>query len=91
MNAVASPTTSPIYDRLLGFLARLDQHHVPYDLASVRRDTIMVQFALPGERWEVEFMTAGDIEVECFRGDGQIADESALDDLWRRLADDAER
>jgi len=88
MSAVASPTTSAVYKNLLGFLGRLDQHHVPYDLASIRPEAIMVQFALPGERWEVEFLAGGDVEVECFRSDGQIADESVLDGLWQRLASD---
>ena len=90
MSAVASPPTSTIYDNLLGFLARLGQHHVPYDLSSVRPEAIMVQFALPGERWEVEFLAGGAVEVERFRSDGQIEDESALDGPWQRLASDAD-
>lgn len=73
---------------LLRFLERLDAHRVPYALASVRPQAIMVQFAVPGERWEVEFMTDGSVEVERFRSDGTIGDESMLQDLWNALARD---
>ena len=90
MSALAPPTTSAVYENLLGFLSRLDDHHVPYSLGSVRPEAIMVQFSLPGERWEVEFLAGGTVEIERFRSDGQIADESALDGLWQRLARDAD-
>ena len=82
---------STIYEQLLTFLERIDHHHVPYGLTSIRAETIMAQFALPGERWEVEFMAGGDVEVECFRSDGQIGDESALDALWQRMASDSDQ
>ncbi len=49
----------------------------------------MAQFALPGERWEVEFLAGGTVEVERFPSDGTIADEAALEEIWSRLDDDA--
>ena len=82
--------TETVYGQLLRFLGRLDEHHVPYTLASVRPEAIMVEFALPGERWEVEFMEGGWVEVERFASDGRIEGESALEELWRLLAEDAE-
>ena len=45
----------------------------------------MIQFALPGERWDVEFLAGGTVEVERCRSDGSIADESVLEELWRSL------
>jgi hypothetical protein len=83
--------TVAVYDNLLQFLDRLDESAVPYHLARVRREAIMVQFALPGERWEVEFLDDGAIEVERFASDGTIRDEVALQDLWAILAADADR
>ena len=86
MSSLATETT---LDTLLRFLGRLDEHHVPYVLATVRPQAIMAQFALPGERWEVEFLADGTVEVERFRSDGTIADEAALEEIWSRLDDDA--
>ncbi len=85
----ATTITSSVYDSLLGFLDRLEGHNVPYTLDRIRPEAIMVQFSLPGERWEVEFLAVGEVEAECFRSDGTIQDESALDGLWQRLANDA--
>ena len=82
--STAIPDT--VFGTLLTFLGRLDDYRVPYALASIRPQAIMVQFALPGERWEVEFMVDGGVEVERFHSDGTIADESAFPDLWRCLA-----
>jgi hypothetical protein len=40
---------------------RLDQY---------RDDAIMVEVAVPGERWEIEFLDDGTVEAEVFRSDG---------------------
>lgn len=42
----------------------------------------MVMVFVPGEHWEVEFMDDGGVEVERFRSDGQISDESSVAELW---------
>lgn len=80
-----------VYATMVGFLDRLDEHRLPYTLAHVRPEALMVRFALPGERWEVEFLADGAVEVERFRSDGAIADGTALDALWERLAADEDR
>ncbi len=51
---------------------------------------ITAQFALPGERWEVEFLADGTDEVERFRSDGTIVGEAAFEELWSRLDGDAD-
>jgi hypothetical protein len=38
----------------------------------------MVVVSVPGERWEVEFMIDGSVEVEVFRSNGTIDEEHAL-------------
>jgi hypothetical protein len=60
-----------------------------YTLAHHREEAMMVIIAVPGERWEVEFMNDGSVEVERFTSNGQIHDESALDELFERYADPA--
>jgi hypothetical protein len=69
------------------FAERLAAAHIHYQLAMVRPGYIMFQIAVPGERWEVEFSSKGEVEVEVFRGNGDILDDSALDDLFERFTD----
>jgi len=48
----------------------------------------MVDIAVPGERWEVEFFEDGHVEVEVFRStsDG-LEGEEALDRLFEKFSD----
>jgi hypothetical protein len=48
----------------------------------------MIQAAAPaGERWEIEVMLDGSVEVEVFRSDGTIFDESKIEDLIDQYSD----
>ncbi|HEY2589810.1 MAG TPA: hypothetical protein VGI81_28965 [Tepidisphaeraceae bacterium] len=73
--------------RLLSFLNELRKGKIHYRLDQHRDDAIMVEVAVPGERWEVEFLDDGSVEAEVFRSDGTIHDSSALDGLLRRHSD----
>lgn len=64
------------------FLMRLDDGRIAYQLASVREGAVMVQIAVPGERWEVEFFPDRPIEVEVFRSDGTIAGPNMIESLF---------
>jgi hypothetical protein len=69
---------------LTEFLDRLDEADIHYSLSSLREAAVMVSVSIPGERWEVEFMSDGEIEVEIFSTDGEIYDESMFDELFER-------
>ena len=43
--------------------------------------------ALPGERWEVEFLNDGSVEIERFISQGEISGEEALNELFSRYSD----
>jgi hypothetical protein len=73
--------------RLLSFLNELRKGKIHYRLDQFRDDAIMVEIAVPGERWEVEFLDDGTVEAELFRSDGTIHGGSALDDLIRKHSD----
>jgi hypothetical protein len=47
----------------------------------------MVSISVPGERWEVEFLDDGSVEVERFVTTGKIQDEDALAELFARFSD----
>jgi hypothetical protein len=74
--------------KLLDFLEKLEEHHIFFRLDQCRREAIMVRIDVPGERWEVEFMSDGSIETEVFRSDGEIASgENSFDRLFRKFSD----
>jgi hypothetical protein len=72
--------------KLTDFLDRLDDADLHYTLTSVREAAVLVGVTLPGERWEVEFMKNGDVEIERFKSDGEILDYSAVKDLFQQAA-----
>ena len=72
---------------LRSFLADLRRARIHFRLRDSRVDAVGVDVAVPGERWEVDFLDDGSVEVEVFRGDGTIADESSLADLIARHGD----
>jgi len=73
--------------RLTTFLKQLEEARIHYTLACHREDAIIVLVTVPGERWEIEFLGDGSIEVERFLSNGEIRGEEALSELWTRYAD----
>jgi hypothetical protein len=71
------------YDRLLDLISRLQDAKIHFTITSVRNDAVMLQVAIPGERWEIELMQSGTFEIEKFKSDGSIYTEAALTDLFR--------
>ena len=47
----------------------------------------MIEVAVPGERWEIELMLDGTIEIEKFLSNGEIFNEKELEALFRDLSD----
>jgi hypothetical protein len=48
----------------------------------------MVEVALPGWRWEVEFMAHGSVEIERYQSVGGVADQpELLEELFADLGD----
>ena len=47
----------------------------------------MVEVAVPGQRWEIEFMDDGTVEIEKFISDGTFHDHNELDALFRDFSD----
>lgn len=70
-----------IFDKLVLFLQNLEQQGISYTLAHHRDEAIMVTVVVPGERWEVEFLSDGSVEVEKFISNGEITGEEALSEF----------
>ena len=45
---------------LIEFLNKLEENNIYYRLNKVRPDALMAEVAVPGERWEIEFVTDSD-------------------------------
>ena len=85
------PLTQPLdptsLQKLLDFLNRLDMAKISYRLSHFREETVAVELAVPGERWEIEFYANGSIEIERFRSSSKVSgDESVLDELFAKYA-----
>ena len=78
------------FGRMLTFLRDLEKAKIAYRLRHSRHDAVMVAINVPGERWEVEFLEDGDVDVERFVSAGGVTDESALTELFARFSDPEE-
>lgn len=67
-------------EQLLSFIANISDD-LDYGLEVVRPDAVMVEIATPGTRWEIQFMTNGEIEVEKFTSDGTTYRPAQVEDL----------
>lgn len=72
---------------LIGFLNKLESAKIYYKLNKVRDEAIMVEVAVPGQRWEIEFMDDGTVEVEKFVSDGDYYDGQELEVLLNEFSD----
>ena len=70
--------------KLTDFLDRLDAADIHYTLTSVREHAVMVGVTVPEERWEIEFMADGAVEIEIFKSDGEVHDFFIVEDLFKR-------
>jgi hypothetical protein len=73
--------------KVLELLNRLEQAKIHYKLAHNQEDAISIEIAVPGQRWEIDCYANGITDVEIFRSDGSIHDETALEELLHSFAD----
>jgi hypothetical protein len=71
-------------EKLLIFLGKLEKMKIFYRLSHPREETIMVEIAVPGERWEVEYFSDGAVEVEVFTSLHGVEEEEALSRLFAK-------
>jgi hypothetical protein len=71
-------TGSGTVRRLLALFNRLDLAGVYYKLNHTRPDSVMVDPAVPGWRWEIEFMADGCLEIERYLSVESVENDSDL-------------
>jgi hypothetical protein len=68
--------------QLSAFLVKLERARIHYQMTSVRDGAVMIQVAVPGERWEIEFFSDNPPEVEVFRTGGVVSGGEMLGRLF---------
>ena len=76
------------FDKLLALVQRLNKARIPYQVETYREDAISVVARAPGEYWEIDFLSTGEIEIERFRSNGKILDDPVLEGLFELCSDD---
>jgi hypothetical protein len=69
------------------FLNRLEEKKIYYKLNKIRDESILVNVVVPGQRWEIEFMNDGSIEIEKFISNGKIYNENEISILFKNFSD----
>ena len=69
------------------FLRELTESRTYFRLTSVREGAVMVEVALPDERWEIEFFEDREPVIEIYRSDGTIFGEEKLAELRDSLTE----
>lgn len=72
---------------LNNFLITLEDNNIFYRLSKIRRESVMVEVAVPGQRWEIEFMDDGTVEIEKFFSEGTIHGSEELQVLIDNFSD----
>lgn len=69
------------------FLNELEKRKIFYKIEKNSKESIMINVAVPGQRWEVEFMEDGNVQIEKFISDGKIFDAEEIEILVRDFSD----
>ncbi len=72
---------------LIKFLNKLEERKIYYKLDKIRNESIMIEVTVPGQRWEIEFMEDGSIEIEKFISDGRLFGIEELEVLFNNYSD----
>ena len=72
--------------KLIEFLNELEKRSIYYTLNKTCNDYVMVEIAVPGERWEVDF-SDNEIRIEKFKSNGDIYDEFEINVMFDDFSD----
>ncbi len=71
------------FDKMMEIIAFLEENHVYYRISKVSdaNNSIMIDLAIPGERWEIDIQDNGQVSIDKFIYDMNYYDETALEEL----------
>lgn len=71
----------------ISFLNKLEGNSIFLKLNKVRNEAIMVEVSVPGQRWEIEFLEDGTVDIEKFISDKGMYDVNELETLFKEFSD----
>lgn len=72
---------------LHALLDRLRLAGIRHQLRHDREGAVTVDIVVPGERWELDVLEDGTVEIEIFKSDGTIHGASKLSELFASYSD----
>lgn len=72
---------------LLRFVRELKQKNIFYRMSSYREDAICIEVSVPGEHWEIDFLSDGSVDVEVFKSKRKIYGFDKIDQLIKENLD----
>ena len=72
---------------LYTLLDRLRRAKIHYRIRDDRLGAVSIDAVVPGERWEIDLLEDGSIDIEVFKSDGSIHGVQKLEDLFQRFSD----
>jgi hypothetical protein len=73
--------------RILRLIHKLEDRKIYHTIRCTRPDAISIDVDVPGERWEIDFLEDGTVDVEIFESDGTMYGMSKIDELFERFSD----
>ena len=71
----------------IALLNKLESHNIYYELKKVREEAIMIEVAVPGQHWEIEFLDDDSVDIEKFIADGELYNVEELETLFKDFTD----
>ena len=71
----------------LNLIEQLKRAGIYHAIRHTRDDAISIDVAVPGERWEIDFLKDGSVEIEVFKSDGSMHDEKKLEELFDKYTE----
>ena len=75
------------FQKIMDIVNRLKRANIFLSVDNYREDAISIKAVVPGQRWEIDVLSDGTVDVEVFKSDGTLFHEQALEDMIKEFAD----
>ncbi|HDR7951344.1 TPA: hypothetical protein QCY38_005132 [Bacillus toyonensis] len=72
---------------MIALLNKLVENSIFYKRNKVENEGIMVEVAVPGQRWEIEILEDGTVDIEKFISDKDMYDVNEMETLFKEFID----
>ena len=75
--------------KLLALSDQLKAANIHHEITRYREDGVSIIANVPGERWEIDVLEAGEVDFERFVSDGGVAGEHVMNQAIAKWAEPA--